>query len=74
MAFPAFDIFRAEADGSVLWRESAETIDEARRRAAELAAAAPGEYFILSVHTGKRLTVGRDEEVPGAALALGPGA
>ena len=74
MAIPAFDIFRAEPDGGVLWRESAATIEEARSRARELAAVAPGEYFVLSLRTGRRLAIDPDEAAPGAALACGQGA
>jgi hypothetical protein len=61
MAIPRFDIFKAEADKSVLWRESAATIDEARARARELAAASPGEYFILSHRTGNKLKIDPDD-------------
>jgi hypothetical protein len=57
MTIPAYDIFRAEADGAVLWLESATTIDEARARAQELAANSPGEYFILSHRTGNKLGI-----------------
>ncbi|HEX4075879.1 MAG TPA: hypothetical protein VHX49_10805 [Candidatus Acidoferrales bacterium] len=60
MNIPAFDIFEVEADGSVLWRESATTIEEAKARGRELAAASPGEYFILSHRTGSRLKIEPD--------------
>jgi len=65
MRTPPFDIFKVEADGGVLWRESAATIDQAKARARELAAAAPGEYFILSHRTGNRWRV--DSDAPPAA-------
>jgi len=64
MKIPTFDIFRVEADGGVLWRESAVTIDQAKARARDLAAATPGEYFILSHRTGNRWRV--DSDVPPA--------
>lgn len=57
MTIPAYDIFKAEADGAVLWLESAVTIDEARARAQKLAADLPGEYFILSHRTGNKLGI-----------------
>ncbi|HEX4002239.1 MAG TPA: hypothetical protein VHX36_06295 [Candidatus Acidoferrales bacterium] len=60
MTIPTFDIFKVEADGGVLWRESATTVDQAKQRARELAATAPGEYFILSHRTGNKLKVESD--------------
>ncbi|MFY9691422.1 MAG: hypothetical protein WA369_04000 [Candidatus Acidiferrales bacterium] len=71
MRIPTYDIFKVEADGSVLWRESATTIDQAKARARDLAAAAPAEYFILSHRTGDKFRV--EPDVPPAAKATHPG-
>lgn len=57
MTIPTYDIFKAEADGAVLWLGSATTIDEARARAQKLWADSPGEYFILSHQTGNKLGI-----------------
>jgi hypothetical protein len=74
MTIPTFDIFKAEPDGSVLWRESAATVEEARARARQLAVAAPGEYFILSHRTGSKLKIDPDDPAAGSALAYEQGA
>jgi hypothetical protein len=57
LAMPPFDIFLSEADGSVLWRGTAATIEEAKARIRELAASAPGQYIILSRQTGSKYVV-----------------
>ena len=57
VTMPPYDIFQSESDGGVLWRGSAVTIDEAKARIRELAAIAPGQYIILSRHTGSKLVV-----------------
>ena len=57
---PPFDIFRTEADGSVLWQEAATTLEEAKARAQQLAKNLPGEYLILSHPTGNKLIVKSD--------------
>jgi hypothetical protein len=56
-----FDIFEVENAGSVVWRGTAATLEEAKARVGELAAASPGEYFILSQRTGNRIVVGPDD-------------
>ncbi|HXM97764.1 MAG TPA: hypothetical protein VN982_04760 [Candidatus Dormibacteraeota bacterium] len=53
----AFDIFRAQADGSVLWRESASTLDRANVRIRQLAAGSPGDYILVNQQTGTKLVV-----------------
>lgn len=57
LAMPPFDIFHSEADGNVLWCGSAATIEEAKARIRELGASAPGQYIILSRHTGSKYVV-----------------
>jgi hypothetical protein len=69
---PSFDIFKTEANGSVLWRESATTLEQARARARELAAVAPGEYFILSHRTGNRLRIEPSHPSPESDFSEGP--
>jgi hypothetical protein len=73
MTVPTFDIFKAEPDGNVLWRESAATIEEARARAREMAVVAPGEYFILSQQTGNKLKIEPDGTASQSAFSSGQG-
>jgi hypothetical protein len=49
---PMFDIFATLPDGSPLWLEAVEGLDEARQRLSGLAQARPGMYFIYSEKTG----------------------
>jgi hypothetical protein len=57
LPMPPFDIFQSEGDGSVLWRGTAATMEEAKARIRELAASSPGQYIILSRHTGSKYVV-----------------
>ena len=57
VAMPPYDIFQSETDGSVLWRGSAATLDEAKSRIQELAASTPGQYIILSRRNGAKVVV-----------------
>jgi hypothetical protein len=57
LAMPPFEIFQSEGDGSVLWRGTAATIEEAKARIRELSASAPGQYIILSRQTGSKYVV-----------------
>lgn len=54
---PPFDIFQMNPDGSVLWRGTAETMEDAQAHIRELAASSPGEFVIHSHQTGNRLVV-----------------
>ena len=65
-----FDIFQMEETGSVVWRGTAATMEEAKACVRELAAAAPGEYFILSQRTGNKITV-KSEDLGEEASAAG---
>jgi len=47
-----FDIFATLPDGSPLWLEAVEGLEEARRRLRGLAQAGPGNYFIYSEKSG----------------------
>jgi hypothetical protein len=71
MTIPAYDIFKAEDDGAVLWLGSATTIDEARARAQKLAADLPGEYFILSHRTGNKVGIDPSGSSVSSALSSG---
>jgi hypothetical protein len=52
-----FDIFRAEDEGSLLWRGSAASLDEAKARILELAQSCPAEYVIVNLQSGLRVSV-----------------
>ena len=55
-----FDLFRTEADGSVKWLGVCLDVTAAKARVLELAAVIPGEYFIFSQTTGRRLFIKPD--------------
>ena len=52
---PPFDIFKRQAGGSVRWLGVATDLESAKLRVRELAESIPGEYFIFSLATGRRL-------------------
>jgi hypothetical protein len=54
---PQYDIFQAEADGSVLWRGATETLEDAKVRTRQLADRWPGHYLILNLRTGAKLMI-----------------
>jgi hypothetical protein len=47
-----FDIFATLPDGSPLWLEAVEGLNQARERLSGLMQARPGSYFIYSEKTG----------------------
>jgi hypothetical protein len=53
---PTFDIFRVK-DGSPLWAECVQTLDEAKSRVQELAGSQPGEYLIYCQKTGNKTSI-----------------
>jgi hypothetical protein len=57
---PQFDVFQTETDGSLLWLATAATLDDAKARVHKAAASSPGEYVILNLQTGLRLTINND--------------
>jgi hypothetical protein len=62
IAMSSFDIFQNEADGSVLWRGTAASLEEAKVRVQEFTESTPGRYIILSRQTGSSLIVGSRED------------
>jgi hypothetical protein len=54
---PPFEVFQSEADGNVLWRGTAATLEDAKARIREFAAEAPGDFIIMSRRTGQKLIV-----------------
>jgi hypothetical protein len=60
---PPFDLFRAEADGSVKWLGSCANLDAAKARVMKLSATLPAEYFVFSQTTAKKLFIKSDGQV-----------
>ena len=58
---PPFDIFKRQPGGSVRWLEVVGDLEAAKLRVKELVECVPGEYFIFSLASGRRLDVKRDE-------------
>jgi hypothetical protein len=52
-----FDIFLTEDGGSVLWRGTADTFEEARVLVQKSAARSPGAYVVVNLQTGKKLVI-----------------
>ena len=63
---PQIDIFRVEQAG-LLWIEAATTLKDAERRVQQLATRSPGEYLLVNLMTGNKLTMKVDS--PGGANA-----
>jgi hypothetical protein len=51
-----FDIFQSESGGAVIWRGTADTLNEAKAIIGKLAGNSPGEYIILSRVSGNKTT------------------
>jgi hypothetical protein len=54
---PAFDIFKIDKDGHLIWCAAAMTFEEANARAAALALANQSEYVVFNQKTGKHSTI-----------------
>jgi hypothetical protein len=54
---PPFDILRVLNDGSPLWMEAAQTLEEAKARVQQLVATQPGSYVIFSQKTGNKILI-----------------
>jgi hypothetical protein len=48
------DIFKLENDGSIVWKGTAETLENAKLSVKILAETSPGDYLIFSPATGER--------------------
>jgi hypothetical protein len=55
-----FDILRVEEDGSVLWLETAPSLEKAKSRVEELASSSPFEYMIFSHQTQAQIVIRLD--------------
>jgi hypothetical protein len=67
-----FDIFKTEADGSLVWLGTAENLDTAKARVQSQGASKPGMYLIFSQTTGNTLAVevdSRGELATGTTLS-----
>jgi hypothetical protein len=58
-----FDLFRTEVDGSVKWLGVCVDLDAAKSRVIELSLTLPGEYFIFSQTTERKLFIKLDGQV-----------
>jgi hypothetical protein len=52
-----FDIFRVEDGGSLLWKGSAASMDEAKARVREFAQSWPAEYLVINLQSGLKLSI-----------------
>ena len=53
-----FDIFRVNpADGALLWCATADSLESAKQRVQELSKKHRGQFVIVSIKTGRRLTI-----------------
>jgi hypothetical protein len=66
---PPFDIFQLKADNETLWRGTAVTVEDAHARVAELVKSSPGDYLIVSVHTGDKIII--KSHAPGKTAGTG---
>jgi hypothetical protein len=53
----SIDIFHSESDGSVVWRGTASTMEEATERVRELVKTAPGEYLAVNLQSGEKVKI-----------------
>jgi len=55
--FPQLDIFKLENDGSLVWKKTAENLQDAKVTVKGLATASPGDYVVFSQRTGHKTIV-----------------
>jgi hypothetical protein len=53
----SIDIFRSEADGNVLWRGTASSLEEATERVREMNKSAPGDYLAVNLQSGEKVKI-----------------
>jgi len=58
---PPFHIFKRQGGGRVRWLGVVTDLEAAKLRVKELAESIPGEYFIFSLATGRRLDIKRND-------------
>lgn len=51
MPSPHLDILRRERDGSFIWMEAAQDLENAKARLEQLVGTVPGEYFVFDQRT-----------------------
>jgi hypothetical protein len=51
------DIFKLENDGSIVWKGTAETLENAKLSVKILTETSPGDYLIFSPATGERTVI-----------------
>jgi len=51
MTLPAYDIFKKDATGAMIWVEAVENLESARMRVKELSRGSNTEYAIFDQHT-----------------------
>lgn len=51
-----FDIFKRLPDGQPIWIKAVESLEEAKRHVAQIAAISPGDYFIFNAGEGRVMT------------------
>lgn len=61
---PPFDIFRVAADGQLVWKSAAESLDTAQRRVRILMAVDPADYIIFSQETGNKTVIRAESLLP----------
>jgi hypothetical protein len=64
---PAFDIFKADSEGSVSWIEAAPDMETATARIHALSVSSPGEYLVCRQETGNKTSI--KAENPGSPSA-----
>jgi hypothetical protein len=52
-----FDIFWVGPDGGLIWRAVADSMDAAKQRIDLLAKSQPGEYVVMSLRTGNKISI-----------------
>ncbi|MCU1244014.1 MAG: hypothetical protein JWO71_4740 [Candidatus Acidoferrum typicum] len=70
--FHPLDIFKADPDGTVLWRGAAENFVAARACIKKLALSSPGEYLILDQPTGQRTLITLPDTSTEPESSIGP--
>lgn len=65
----AFDIFRVDSGGGVLWQGTQENFIRAKTHVQEVAVSSPGQYIILNQRTGEKVVLGQLSAPPQVATS-----